>query len=60
MCRPRRFDLALSSLARLGHRPQGSQGQHILAEVNRRLDGSDGRVSPIIVSGILENTKQPF
>ena len=48
-CRPIRFSLAAAALAKLGHRPRGRQAQRILAEMDRRLEGADARVSRLLL-----------
>ena len=47
--RPTRFSLAAAALAKLGHRPRGRQAQRILAEMDRRLEGADARVSRLLL-----------
>ncbi len=37
--------MGMTALAKLGRRPQGSEAEHILAELDRRLKGADARVS---------------
>ena len=49
-CRLMRFSMAMTALAKLGRRPQGSEAQHILAELDRRLEGADARVGSMLLA----------